>query len=135
MISVTSADDSITASTIAMRSLLNVSPTVSGFSTRCRMGRPTKIIRSTNITDSATIASSISTAPPAVVIATTNARRLHAVTSSTAAHVMAVVPNGVCVRWRSSRMRASTGKAVMLMAMPQNSAKAWNGTPGGAYRV
>jgi hypothetical protein len=30
-------------------------------------------------------------------------------------------------------MRASTGNAVMLMAMPMNSANAWNGTPAGAY--
>ena len=75
-------------------------------------------------------------APPAVVIATTKARMLHAVTSSTAAHVMAVVPSGVCVRWRSSRMRARTGNAVMLIAIPQNSANAWNGTPGrGVVRV
>ena len=31
-----------------------------------------------------------------------------------------------------SRMRASTGKAVMLMATPMNRAKALNGTPAGA---
>ena len=68
--------------------------------------------------------SSVCTAPPAVVTATTKARMVHAVMSSTAAQVIAVAPSGVCVSWRSSRMRASTGKAVMLIAMPQNSAKA-----------
>ena len=63
--------------------------------------------------------------------ATTTASRLHAVTSSTAAHVIAVVPRGVRVRPRSSRIRASTGNAVMLIAMPRKSAKGTNRTPGG----
>ena len=65
-------------------------------------------------------------------IATTSASRLHAVTSSTAAQVIAVDPRGVFDSPRSSRMRASTGKAVMLIAMPMNSAKLSNGTPAGA---
>ena len=89
MTSVASADDSSTASTIAMRPLLSVSPVVVGVSTRRSTGRPTKIISSTKAIDSATIVSSVATAPPAVVIATTKARMLHAVTSSTAAQVMA----------------------------------------------
>ena len=49
-----------------------------------------------------------------------------------AALVSAVVPIGVPARPRSSSMRASTGNAVMLIAMPRKSAKAWTGTPGGA---
>ncbi len=132
MTSVTSAADSITARTIAMRSLLSVSPIVPGFRTRCSIGRATSAMPSTNTADSPIVASSVATAPPEVVTATTKARMLHAVTSSTAAQAIAVVPSGVCVNPCSSRMRARTGKAVMLVAMPQKSAKLWNGTPAGA---
>ena len=74
----------------------------------------------------------ISHAPPAVTTATTNASSVQAVTSSTAAQVRAVEPIGVFVKPRSSRMRASTGNAVMLMAIPMKRLNAWNGTPGGA---
>jgi hypothetical protein len=69
--------------------------------------------------------SSVIAAPPRLLdrtIATTKARILQAVTSSTAAQVMAVLPSAVCVMPRSWRMRASTGKAVMLMEMPMNRA-------------
>jgi len=55
-------------------------------------------------------------------------------TSSTAAQVSAVAPIGVLVSPRSSRMRASTGNAVMLMAIPMKSANAWNDTPRGRAR-
>ena len=54
--------------------------------------------------------------------ATTNASMHQAVTSSTAAQVMVIAPTGVLCRLRSVRMRASTGKAVMLMAAPMNRA-------------
>ena len=134
MISVTSADDSNTSQ--HDRDALLAERVAHPVRVRARAagaGGRRRSSRSTKTTDSATIASNVSMAPPAVVIATTKARMLHAVTSSTAAQVMAVVPSGVCVRLRSSRMRASTGNAVMLIAMPQNSANAWNGTPGGAY--
>jgi hypothetical protein len=70
--------------------------------------------------------------PCAFPMATTIARMVHAVTSSTAAHVIAVLPSGVRVRPRSSRIRASTGKAMMLIAMPMKSANGTNGTPAGA---
>ncbi len=94
--------------------------------------------RRTPITISATNASTntrFSAAPPmlvAVATATTKARMLHAVTSSTAAQVMAVLPSAVCDRPRSCRMRASTGKAVMLIEMPMNRAKDTNEVPGAA---
>ena len=47
----------------------------------------------------------------------------HPVTSSTAAQAIATVPRRLCIILRSCRMRASTGKAVMLMAAPMKSAK------------
>ena len=65
-------------------------------------------------------------------MATTSARMVQAVTSPTAAHVMAVVPRCVFAIRRSIRIRASTGNAVMLIAMPMKSAKARNVIPTGA---
>ncbi len=55
-------------------------------------------------------------------MATTMASTHQAVTSSTAAHVMASAP--ILVLWRpvSVRMRASTGKAVMAIAAPMKRA-------------
>ena len=44
----------------------------------------------------------------------------------------AVWPSGLWARPRSCRMRASTGKAVMLMEMPMKSAKALKRAPGAA---
>ncbi len=70
--------------------------------------------------------------PLAPAMATTIASRLQAVTSSTAAQVIAVFPSGVFAMPRSRRMRTSTGKAVMLIAMPMNSANGRNRTPDGA---
>jgi len=52
---------------------------------------------------------------------TTNASMHHAVTSSTAAQVIAMAPTLVLCRLRSVRIRASTGNAVMLIAAPMNS--------------
>ena len=60
--------------------------------------------------------------PAARATATTNASMHQAVTSSTAAQVMATAPTWVLCRLRSVRMRASTGNAVMLIAAPMNSA-------------
>ena len=67
-------------------------------------------------------------------MATTSASSVHAVTSSTAAHVNANAPTGVVSIPRSDRIRASTGNAVMLMAMPMNRANAWKEVPAGACR-
>ncbi len=74
---------------------------------------------------------------PSIMVAartsdTTHARMHHAVTSSTAAQVIARAPMRVRRRRRSTRMRARTGNAVMLIAAPMNSAKEKSGTPGGA---
>jgi hypothetical protein len=52
----------------------------------------------------------------ALATPTTRASNVQAVTSSTAALAKAVTPREVRSRLRSSRMRANTGKAVMLMA-------------------
>ena len=46
--------------------------------------------------------------------------------------LMARSPRGVPARRRSDRIRARTGNAVMLMAMPMKSAKGRKGTPEGA---
>jgi hypothetical protein len=71
---------------------------------------------------------------PARTSITTNARMHHAVTSSTAAQAITVLPRRVCVRRRSARMRASTGKAVMLIAVPRKRAKSRKATPGSDTR-
>ena len=63
-------------------------------------------------------------------MATTKARMLQAVTSSTAAQVIAVLPRKVFVSPRSCKIRASTGKAVMLIEMPMNKANAMKLAPG-----
>ena len=56
-------------------------------------------------------------------MAITNASMHQAVTSSTAAQAIAVLPKRVFDKPRSSRIRANTGNAVMLMAIPMKSAK------------
>jgi hypothetical protein len=71
--------------------------------------------------------------PEARAMATTHARMTHAVASFTAAHASAMVPRYVLPMARSARIRASTGNAVMLMAIPMNSANARNEAPGAAY--
>jgi hypothetical protein len=70
--------------------------------------------------------------PSAFTIATTIASTLHALTSSIAAEASAITPTGVLSRCRSPRIRASTGKAVMLMDTPRNRANDVTGVPGGA---
>ena len=85
----------------------------------------------------ASVSSVVDTAPARLVtrtIDTTNARMHHAVTSSTAAHVIAMAPSFVLSRRRSTRMRASTGNAVMLIAAPMKSVNELNGTDAGASR-
>ena len=85
---------------------------------------------SSNITNMNTAVSPIVTRAPtkpvALVIAITIARMHQADTSSTAAHANAVVARGDCVSCRSLMIRASTGNAVMLIAMPKNNAKGVN---------
>ena len=54
---------------------------------------------------------------------------LHAVTSSTAAQAVAVLPSDVLKIPRSCKIRTSTGKAVMFMEIPMNRAKARNEAP------
>ena len=61
------------------------------------------------------------------------AARIHqAVMSSAAAQVSAIIPSLVFVIFRSYIIRASTGKAVMLIAIPMNKEKDKNETPAGA---
>ena len=64
----------------------------------------------------------------ALIIAINTANMHHAVTSSDAAQVSAITPNFVFVIPRSRMMRARTGNAVMLMAIPMKSAKDKNET-------
>src|SRR5574344_1520605 len=59
---------------------------------------------------------------PAFAIAITTARRHHAVTSSFAADAIERIPVWVFVIFRSWIILASTGKAVILMEIPTNSA-------------
>src|SRR5262245_171819 len=68
--------------------------------------------------------------PLDLVTATTNARMHQAVTSSIDAQANAVEPSGVSAKPRSLRIRARTGKAVMLIAIPMNSANAVKEVPG-----
>src|SRR5580658_3902340 len=69
-------------------------------------------------------------------IRTTIYARMHQpVASSTAAHAIATVPKRLLSMLRSERIRASTGKAVMLMAAPINSAKLVKATLSSESRV
>ena len=63
---------------------------------------------------------------------TTNAKRHQAVTSSIAAQLIATTPNGVDSIFRSVRIRARTGNAVIDIAIPMNNAKLMNGLSAGA---
>ena len=65
----------------------------------------------------------------ALAKATTKARMHHAVTSFIAAQMSAVIPSGDLVSPRSSKIRANTGNAVMLMETPMNNAKAGKVVP------
>src|ERR1019366_1680762 len=68
----------------------------------------------------------------ALAMATTSARMHQAETSFIAAQISAVTLRGDFVSPRSSRIRASTGNAVMLNETPMNSAKAGNVVAGPA---
>ena len=61
-------------------------------------------------------------------IAVRTANNSQALMSSMAAQEMAVVPRSVPSRLRSFKIRASTGKAVTLIAVPMKRAKEENGT-------
>ena len=76
----------------------------------------------------------VCTAPPtsAWAMPTTKASKHQAVTSSIAAQLSATTPSAVFSICRSVRMRASTGKAVIDIAMPMNNAKLVNGLSAGA---
>ncbi len=63
---------------------------------------------------------------PAVATAIASAIRNQAVTSSIAAEAIAIAPTGRLSIRRSTRIRASTGKAVIDIATPMNSPKATN---------
>ena len=64
------------------------------------------------------------TPPPAVATAVASAMRNHALTSSIAALASASAPTGRLSIRRSTRMRASTGNAVIDIETPMKSAKA-----------
>ena len=79
---------------------------------------------------------SVTAAPPMFPVPATAviaATIIQPAASSKAAHATARVPIGVASRRWSSRIRTSTGKAVMLMAAPMKSANGDIPTPGGAY--
>ena len=65
-------------------------------------------------------------------MATTKASKHQAETSSTAAQAIAMAPTRDCIKLRSVRMRASTGNAVTLIAVPKNNANGRKATPLGA---
>ena len=69
-------------------------------------------------------------AGPATATAVASAIRNQAVTSSIAAQASASAPTGRLSIRRSTRMRASTGNAVIDIATPMNSAKATNFVSG-----
>ncbi len=71
--------------------------------------------------------------PVDCTIATMIARLDQAVRSSTAAQVRLMVPRVDLDNPFSCTIRAKTGKAVMLMAIPMNSPNAKKLTPLGAY--
>ena len=62
--------------------------------------------------------------PPEVATAVARAMRNQALTSSMAALASASAPTGCLSMRRSTRIRASTGKAVIDIETPMNSAKA-----------
>src|SRR5436190_8435046 len=94
-------------------------------------GRATSSIAAANASVS-TIVPAVAASPAPWTIATTTASRHHADTSSTAAQASAVLPSAVAVRPRSATIRASTGNAVTLIAVPMKSTNGSSGTPGGA---
>ena len=88
-------------------------------------------MKAENVTDSP-IVHAAATMPFARAMATTTASKHQAVTSSTAAQAIAIEPTRDWVSPRSVRIRAKTGNAVTLMAVPKNSPNGKNETPLGA---
>ena len=76
------------------------------------------------------IVSATSEPEPAAATAVARAIRNQAVTSSTAAHASASTPTGRFSIRRSTRMRASTGKAVIDIETPMKRANATNFSSG-----
>src|ERR1041384_4586222 len=131
IVSVTNAEISTNDSTVAIKRLVCTGAPVASFTMRRNCGRTTKIIAAAN-SNVKTIVVNETAMPLACTSAITSARMHQAVTSSTAAQVSAIDPSGVWDKARSSSIRASTGKAVMLIATPMNNANAVNEVPGGA---
>jgi len=75
-----------------------------------------------NSTANPRIRNAPSSDPAGVATATAAASRNQAATSFNAAEAMAMAPTGRLSIRRSTKMRASTGKAVMDRAAPMNSA-------------
>ena len=69
-------------------------------------------------------------ADPAAATAVASAIRNHAVMSSTAAEAKATAPTGRLSIRRSTRIRASTGNAVIDIEIPMNSANGANPLSG-----
>ena len=118
--SVTAADARVSSRTIASTAG-PLPPWRWSASSRRRNGRTARNISPTYAAASPAVTSP-GTNPSARPMATTNASMHQAVTSSTAAQVMATAPTLVLCSCRSVRMRASTGKAVTLMDAPMNRA-------------
>src|SRR5579871_855832 len=72
---------------------------------------------------------------PAFAIEITAAKMHRAVTSSAAAQVRARLPIGVSVIFLSFKILATTGNAVMLIAMPMNKLNGKKSAFAGAYSV
>ena len=72
---------------------------------------------------------------PALTIAITPAKIHQAVISSAAAQVITMAPIRVLFKPRSWTIRANTGNAVILIAIPRNNPKDKKATPAGAYCV
>jgi hypothetical protein len=70
---------------------------------------------------------------PDFVSAITIASKHHAVTSSLAAEAIDSTPNGVFAKFLSCTILANTGKAVILIDIPMNKAKAKNDVCCDAY--
>lgn len=70
--------------------------------------------------------------PVALATATTKAKSPQAMASSAAAQTRATLPSVVLVIPRSSKIRASTGNAVILTDIPTNKAKGAKRAPGPA---
>lgn len=119
--SVAQADSSSPLKTTPWTSVLSRFQGRSGASSQRRPGRITYIMLRTKRADSTAIRAS-GQEPVAFTTTTTTASTAHASKSCRAALASATCPTRSRDRPWSERMRASTGKAVMDMAAPRNSA-------------